>query len=331
MRTRRLSAGRQQDVAEAARLLLAGGLVAFPTETVYGLGALALDGLAARGIFAAKGRPRNNPLIVHVPSAAEARGLVAAWPEVAERLARAFWPGPLTLVLPRAPHVPDEVTAGGGTVAVRAPGHPAAQALLHAVGAPLAAPSANRSEHVSPTSAEHALKDLDGRIDAVLDGGPCAVGIESTVLALAPGGPRLLRPGAVSREALAALVGPVALGSPPHAGPAALPSPGMLARHYAPAAVVRLAPAALVAEEARALLAGPGRPSVGALLCGDGVPVPAGAHGLRLPRDPSGYARALYAALRDLEDLGCSALVVEEVPGDGAWEAVRDRLSRAAG
>lgn len=331
MRTQRLSAGRPQDVAEAARLLRAGGLVAFPTETVYGLGALALDGLAARGIFAAKGRPRNNPLIVHVPGAAEARALVAAWPEEAERLARAFWPGPLTLVLPRAPQVPDEVTAGGDTVAVRAPGHAAAQALLRAVGAPLAAPSANRSEHVSPTSAEHVLKDLDGHLDAVLDGGPCAVGIESTVLALAPGGPRLLRPGAVSREALAAFVGPVALGPAPHAAGATLPSPGLLARHYAPAGVVRLSPAARLAAEAKALLAAPGHPSVGALLCGDGVPVPPGAHGLRLPRDPAGYARALYAALRDLEDLGCAALVVEEVPEGGEWEAVRDRLSRAAG
>jgi L-threonylcarbamoyladenylate synthase len=220
------------DLSRAAQLLREGGLVAFPTETVYGLGALALDGLAVRGIYAAKGRPATNPLIVHVPGAAEARALCAAWPGEAARLCETFWPGPLTLVLPRTAAVPDEVTAGGATVAVRAPAHPAAQALLRAVGAPLAAPSANRSEHVSPTSAGHVLADLDGRIDAVLDGGPCRLGIESTVLSLAHGPPRLLRAGAISRARLEELLGPIALGLPSAAGaPAPHASPGQHHRH----------------------------------------------------------------------------------------------------
>ncbi|HET9596365.1 MAG TPA: L-threonylcarbamoyladenylate synthase, partial [Anaeromyxobacteraceae bacterium] len=215
-------------MARAAALLRAGGLVAFPTETVYGLGALALEPLAVRAIYAAKGRPATNPLIVHVPGVADARALVAEWPVEAERLAARFWPGPLTLVLPRAASVPDEVTAGGSTVAVRAPGHPVAQALLAALGAPVAAPSANRSEHVSPTRAEHVLADLEGRIDAVVDGGPCAVGIESTVLWIAGGRPRVLRPGVVGRREIEEVIGPLdepSSSSTPSSIPSSSPSP----------------------------------------------------------------------------------------------------------
>jgi L-threonylcarbamoyladenylate synthase len=319
MQTERLSAD-EAGIGRAAALLRAGRLVAFPTETVYGLGALALDGLAVRGIYTAKGRPATNPLIVHVASAAEARALVERWPPEAERLAGLYWPGPLTLVLPRAARVPDEVTAGGATVAVRAPAHPVAEALLRAVGAPLAAPSANRSEHVSPTSAEHVLRDLDGRVDAVLDGGACPVGIESTVVSLAHGAPLLLRPGALARGALEAVLGPLA--SEPATGVAA--SPGLQGRHYAPAGRMALAPRAGL-DAALAALSAPR----GAIVHG---PAPRGADEIAvLPGDPAGYARALYAALRDLEARGCASVVVEDVPREPAWEAVRDRLVRACG
>jgi L-threonylcarbamoyladenylate synthase len=320
--TRLLSASSPADLSEAAEVLRRGGLVAFPTETVYGLGALALDSLAVRGIYAAKGRPSTNPLIVHVPGEDEARPLVTRWPLEAQQLAAHFWPGPLTLVLPRCSKVPDEVTAGGETVAVRVPSHPAARALLERVGQPLAAPSANRAEHVSPTTAAHVLRDLNGRIDAVLDGGRCSVGIESTVLSLDASGPRLLRAGAISRAQLEELLGPIAVG-PAHASVAQ--SPGQHHRHYAPAALVRLAAAADLIDIAARL---PGR--VGALLRGDTTAPPAAAIS-RLPNDPSGYAHGLYAALRDLEDSDCSSLVIEDVPASSDWDAIRDRLTRAAG
>ena len=318
MDTRLLSAQSPRDLDEAAALLKSGGLVAFPTETVYGLGGLALEPLAVRAIYAAKGRPAFNPLIVHVLGEDEARPLCARWPLEARQLVARFWPGPLTLVLPRTALVPDEVTAGGETVAVRSPSHPAARALLQRVGAPLAGPSANRSEHVSPTTAAHVLRDLNGRIDAVLDGGRCAVGIESTVIALLPE-PRLLRAGAISRAELEELLGPVAAGP----GPSAIPtSPGMQRRHYAPAAVVRLVePADLAAAAARA-----GR--VGALV--HTAENPAAALVKRLPANAAGYARELYAALRELEDADCNTILIEQVPPGAEWAAIRDRIARAS-
>ena len=323
METQRLSA--PEGIAEAARLLRAGALVAFPTETVYGLGALALEALAVRGIYAAKGRPANNPLIVHVLGAEAARALAADWPALAQRLCDAFWPGPLTLVLPRTSQVPDEVTAGGPTVAIRAPSHPVARALLAAVGAPLAAPSANRAEHVSPTLASHALADLDGRIDAVLDGGPCALGIESTVLQLAPSGPRLLRAGAISRAQLERWCGPIAVGA--EAGSVA-PSPGLQARHYAPAGWVKLAPVPGLWAWVHGAPAPPG--PLGALVYSDaGAALPARI--VRLPADAAGYAHGLYAGLRELEAHGCRSIAVEAVPEGPEWEAIADRLQRAAG
>jgi L-threonylcarbamoyladenylate synthase len=326
--TARLSAASLSDLAQAAALLRKGGLVAFPTETVYGLGALALDPLAVRAIYAAKGRPATNPLIVHVPSVEAARALCAEWPADAQRLADAFWPGPLTLVLPRTALVPDEVTAGGPTVAVRVPAHPAALSLLQLVGAPIAAPSANRSEHVSPTSAAHVLADLDGRLDAVLDGGDCAVGIESTVVSLAHGQPRLLRAGGLSRAAIEALVGPLA--GPASTATGAHASPGQHARHYAPAGTVRLEPGGRIAAALREIDAW-GGVQCGVVLRGEATAVPALAAVVRLPADLPGYARGLYAALRTLEEQGCGALVLEEVPEGPEWEAVRDRLRRAAG
>ena len=323
METRLLSASSSEDLDEAAELLRRGGLVAFPTETVYGLGALALEPLAVRAIYAAKGRPLSNPLIIHVKGDEDARPLVTRWPLEARQLAARFWPGPLTLVLPRTALVPDECTAGGETVAVRAPSHPAARALLARVGAPLAAPSANRAEHVSPTSAAHVLRDLNGRIDAVLDGGRCAYGIESTVLALDPEGPRLLRTGAISRAALEELLGPIAQG--PASTGAIAQSPGQHRRHYAPAAVVRLAARPELAGAASRLS---GR--IGVLLRGD-TPAPPATAVARLPDDPAGYARGLYAALRDLEDADCAAILIEQVPPSPDWDAIHDRLTRAAG
>ena len=317
-----LSAQSPADLDAAAELLGRGGLVAFPTETVYGLGALALEPLAVRAIYAAKGRAATNPLIVHVLGEDDARPLCARWPLEAQELATRFWPGPLTIVLPRTDRVPDEVTGGGPTVAVRAPAHPAARKLLARVGAPLAAPSANRSEHVSPTTARHVLRDLNGRIDAVVDGGRCPVGIESTVVALTPQGARLLRAGAISRAQLEELLGEV-----PDAATGALiaASPGQGKRHYAPAALVRLTPASSLPFAVADLP----RP-VGALLRSD-VALPETVITLRLPADPTGYARDLYAALRELEDRGCTSICIESVPSTSEWDAIRDRLARAAG
>ncbi|MGL4550066.1 MAG: L-threonylcarbamoyladenylate synthase [Gemmataceae bacterium] len=304
------------DLATAAALLRAGRLVAFPTETVYGLGADALDEAAVRRIFEAKGRPSHNPLIVHVAGPDQA-AQVAHWSDAAALLARRFWPGPLTLVLPRRGPVPDAVTGGGPTVAVRQPDHPLALALLAAAGVPLAAPSANRSGRLSPTTADHVLADLDGRIDAVLDGGPTSAGIESTVLDLSGPTPRLLRPGPILPAALEALVGPVGRGVPPAVG--ALPSPGMLERHYAPRT-----PLTLAADDGAALL-GEG----GGLLTHLGT-APPGVTVERLPADAAGYAAGLYAALHRLDRLGLTRIVVAAPPDGEAWLAVRDRLRRAA-
>ncbi len=325
MDTRLLSARSPSDLDDAASVLKRGGLVAFPTETVYGLGGLALEPLAVRAIYAAKGRPSFNPLIVHVLGEDEARPLCARWPLEARQLAARFWPGPLTLVLPRTALVPDEVTAGGETVAVRAPSHPAARALLQRVGAPLAGPSANRSEHVSPTTAAHVLRDLNGRIDAVLDGGRCAVGIESTVIALLSE-PRLLRAGAISLQQLQEVLGMEIRGHHtdyvPSTGQPVPASPGMQRRHYAPAGVVRLVAAAdLPAAAARA-----GR--VGALV--HTAESPPAALVKRLPANAAGYARELYAALRELEDADCNTILIEQIPPGPEWAAIRDRLERAA-
>jgi L-threonylcarbamoyladenylate synthase len=313
-------------VARAARILRAGGLVAFPTETVYGLGADATDGKAVAGIYAAKGRPSFNPLIAHVPTldAALAQGRFDA---AALALARAFWPGPLTLVVPKAPGctVSDLATAGLDSVALRSPAHPVARALLDAVGRPVAGPSANRSGRVSPTTPAHVLGDLDGGIDAVLMGGSTAVGLESTIVACLGDGPVLLRPGGVPRAALEQALGR-RLATAPAAGPGPADSeapvaPGMLASHYAPKAGVRL--------EATRI-----RPGEAALLFG-----PAGVEGVGDARavlnlSPTGdlaeAAAHLFAMLRDLDETGATTIAVTPVPDDGLGEAINDRLRRAA-
>ena len=313
-------------IARAAAVLRHGGLVAFPTETVYGLGALALDAAAVGRIFTAKGRPANNPVIVHIAETAQLVQVAAEWPDAAERLARRFWPGPLTLIVPRNPNVPDATTAGGPTVAVRVPAHPVAQALLRAVGAPIAAPSANRSSELSPTRAEHVLRALDGRIDLVLDGGPTAGGIESTVLDITTSPPRLLRPGLIAPAELEAVVGPISRAAGALQTGAALPSPGMLPRHYAPRTPLECSNngGARVEE----LLRRGGR--VGWLTFASLEVVPDRLVVRTMPADSPGYAAHLYAALHALDDAGVSRIVVDLPPEGDEWLAVRDRLRRAA-
>ena len=315
-------------VERAAGVLRGGGLVAFPTETVYGLGAHALDPAAVARIYAAKGRPAYNPLIVHVAGEEAARRLAASWPEAAERLAARFWPGPLTLVVPRAAEVPDAVSAGLPTVALRVPAHPVAHALLEAAGLPVAAPSANRSTQVSPTTADHVRRSLGSRVDLVLDAGPTPVGIESTVLSLAGDVPTLLRPGTVSLDQLREVVGEVALPSDAPAGSAARPSPGMLDRHYAPRAEVRLFDPD---ERERVFgrlswLSGERATGVIAFAPVAGVD----AEVVEMPRGAAEYAARLYAALHELDARGCEVIWIERVPVSPEWAGVRDRLGRAA-
>jgi L-threonylcarbamoyladenylate synthase len=319
-------------LARAAALLRDGGLVAFPTETVYGLGAHALDPAAVRRIYAAKGRPDYNPLIVHVPDERTARALAAEWTPAARALAAAFWPGPLTLVVPRAAAVPASVTAGLGTVALRVPAHPVALALLRTAALPVAAPSANRSTAVSPTTAAHVVRSLGDRVDLVLDGGPCPVGIESTVLSLAGAVPTLLRPGSVTREEIAGVVGEVVDAPAPAAAAAdaARPSPGMLDRHYAPDAevVVYSRDARLSRLREAGAAAAAGRRV--AVVARDAAEAPAGALAVAMPPDPAGYAARLYAVLHDLDTRGIQTVYVEAPPDTPGWEGVRDRLRRAA-
>lgn len=315
-------------IARAAEVLRRGGLVAFPTETVYGLGARADDEAAVRSVFAAKGRPSFNPLIAHVADVALARRLVGSWPAVAGMLAERFWPGPLTLVLPRGSGgVADAVTGGGATVAVRVPSHPVARALLAAVDFAVAAPSANRYQQLSPTTAAHVLKGLDGRVDLVLDGGPTTHGIESTVVDVTGVPPRLLRPGSLAHDVLRMAI-PSLVVVDAHAAEdegEALPSPGMVRRHYAPRATLVRAASANV-DETAARMAREGMVGVVRL----GGAAKEGVVTRTLPSDPEGYARSLFAVLHAFDDLGCARIVVEEVPEGAAWDGVRDRLARAA-
>ena len=282
------------EIRRAAELLRAGRLVAFPTETVYGLGANALDEAAVRRIFEAKGRPLSSPLIVHVSSIDMARDLALEWPEKAGLLAVRFWPGPLTLVLPKRAHVPDLVTAGLPSVGLRIPAHPLAQALLEAAQIPVAAPSANRFTELSPTTAEHVREGLGSRVDMILDGGPCTVGIESTVISFAGTAPRILRPGMVTRTQIEALIGPVEIGG-------GAESPGQHPRHYSPRTPIILGP--------------PPDTGRGARLDLDWLP---------------GDAARLYGLLHELDREGYDWIAVELPPDTPEWAGVRDRLVRAA-
>lgn len=314
---------------QAVSIIRAGGLVAFPTETVYGLGGNALDPGAVKKIFTAKGRPLWDPLIVHVSSREMLHSLVAKLPAKVDDLFAAFMPGPLTLVLPKKATVPDVVTAGRDSVAVRFPAHPIAQRLIAASGLPIAAPSANRFQHVSPTAAEHVLADLDGRIDAVLDGGPCPIGVESTVLDLTAE-PRILRQGAVTAEQLQRLLGKVvvveAVSHPREEG---LPSPGMMSRHYSPRTRLVLSEGreSALADLAQQL----SQQKVGVLL-------PSGWHtSARLRFDWGGWgdwnllAARLYAGLRWLDEQAPEIIIAPLPPAEELGAAIRQRLLKAAG
>jgi L-threonylcarbamoyladenylate synthase len=315
-------------IARAADVLRRGGLVAFPTETVYGLGALALDPLAVARIYTAKGRPASNPIIVHVADADAVGQVATAWPETAARLAERFWPGPLTLVLPRHPDVPDLVTANGETVGVRVPAHPVAQALLRAVAAPVAAPSANRSCELSPTCGQHVLGSLEGRIEVLVDAGPTPGGIESTVLDLASARPRLLRPGLVSLAELEAVVGPVERAPAPAELPAILPSPGMMARHYAPRTTLECVGDS-GRDRARALCEAGQRVGWVTFLEKPGLEH-ANLVVEVLPATVIDCSARLYAVLHRLDALQLDRIIVALPPHTEEWLAVHDRLQRAS-
>ena len=317
-------------VRRAAALLRAGEAVALPTETVYGLAASALDARAVERIFQIKGRPAHNPIIVHVASLEMAKRCVADWPALAGRLAKAFWPGPLTLVLPRAPEIPGVITAGGPTVGVRWPSHPLIQAVIHACGFPLAAPSANPANQVSPTNAEHVRKALGAKISLIVDGGQSQVGIESTVLDLTSAPPRLLRPGMIHEEALLAVTGELAVGAA--ARPEVLRSPGLLKKHYSPKA--KLAVWSWRDEaELRVRSAECGVRGLKVHVVAH-TRIPSGAGFGRvsvIPHDAAAFARAIYAELHQCDEAGAELIVVEALPDGPEWRAIADRLQRAAG
>jgi len=336
-------------VQRAAKLLADGELVAIPTETVYGLAANAFDEQAVAKIFAAKGRPSRNPIIVHVADLETARQCVSHWPELAEKLAKAFWPGPLTLVLPRSPKIPDTVTAGGETVGIRWPSHPLIQAVIRLCDFPLAAPSANPSNQISPTNASHVARGLGDRISLIIDGGQSQVGIESTVVDLTVQPPRLLRPGMIHAESLLAVTGELTLGFGD--SEEVLRSPGLLKKHYSPKArLVTLSwkdeadlefqisnlrsrkqwrdPGAALAASRSAV-----HPSVFAnvhVIAHTRIPLGGGfARVSVIPHDAEAFARAFYAELHQCDEAGADLIVVETLPEGAAWRAIADRLERA--
>jgi L-threonylcarbamoyladenylate synthase len=329
-----------QAVEQAAELLAAAELVAFPTETVYGLGARADDDAAVAKIFAAKGRPAEHPLIVHVSDAAAARRFAADWPPLAERLAAAFWPGPLTLIVPRAPALAAAAAGGQDTIGLRCPAHPLAHALLLAAARRgvygVAAPSANRFGRISPTTAAHVQGEFGDAL-AVLDGGPCAVGIESAIVDCSRGTPVLLRPGSLARSALAAAAGQP-LAERDEQAPRA---PGTLEAHYAPQAKLRLMPAAALRDalrvwaDAQAAAAPAARATQGAARLAVysrtvRPPTAAGLVARTMPDAPRAAAFELFAVLRELDALGVALIWVESPPAGADWDGVRDRLQRAA-
>jgi L-threonylcarbamoyladenylate synthase len=310
------------DLDRAIDLLRAGRLVAFPTETVYGLGADATNADAVKRIFAAKGRLPTNPLIVHVADATIARRYVTAWPPAADQLAAAFWPGPLTLVLPKSPAIAPEATAGGLTVGIRVPDHPLALELLQRFDGPIAAPSANRSNQVSPTTAQHVAAELGDAVDLILDGGPCRVGIESTVLDLSGDVPTILRPGGISQEQIASVIGKVDCFTV-HASPTApAASPGQQAVHYAPTT-----PAYRFDTSQRGLV--PAGDTTGLMAVGTGDTLHEWGKIIAMPKLPDVYAHHFYAILRTLDAMSLSAIFIELPPDTPDWSAVRDRITRA--
>ena len=323
-------------VGRAAQMLREGEVVALPTETVYGLAANALDPVAVARIFQIKGRPANNPVIVHVASLEMALRCVNDWPAAAEQLARSFWPGPLTLVLPRSRAVPDLVTAGGETVGVRWPSPPFIQAIIRACDFPLAAPSANLSGHVSPTNAQHVLTSLGDRILLIVDGGQSQVGIESTVLDLTVDPLRVLRPGMIHAESLLAATAECGVRSAEcgmmEAAARSLRSPGLLPKHYAPKAKLLLWSWRDEAGLCARLSTINHRPSTIHIIAHTHIPLAADLGRVCvIPHDPEAFARALYAELHRCDEEGAELIIVEAVPDAAAWQGIADRLRRAAG
>lgn len=323
-------------IAEAAQIIRNGGLVAFPTETVYGLGADALNVNAVKNIFLAKGRPSADPLIVHLSELEQVELIARSFSPQARKIAEAFWPGPLTLILPKQPSVPDLVTSGLDTVAVRIPNHPIAQALIEAAGTPIAAPSANRFGHTSPTTAMHVAHDLDGRIDCILDGGPTSIGVESTVLDLSTAPARILRPGGVTREMLEAVIGPVSVLGLRKKAEQGLPSPGLLEKHYAPRAEFILFDGENASEKLTVYLLqqkNAGK-KVGALVSNEDAPAleQAGILAYRLgsSTDLASIARHIYAGMRWLDAQKVDLMACRDFGRHGLGLAIHDRLSRAA-
>jgi L-threonylcarbamoyladenylate synthase len=331
----------QKAVRQAVELLRAGEVVALPTETVYGLAANALDEKAVSKIFQIKGRPANNPIIVHVASVEMAKRCAANWPASADKLTKAFWPGPLTLVLPRVKEIPDIVTAGGATVGIRWPSHPFIQAVIRECGFPLAAPSANLSSRVSPTNAGHVHKQLGGKISLIVDGGQSQVGIESTVLDLTVSPPQILRPGMIHAESLAAVCGEAQ--SPPVfaalrrgkklkvQGQNTLRSPGLLAKHYSPKAKLVVLHWRDETDLSSQLSAFNFQLSTCFVIAH--TKIPSGEHFARvsvIPHDTEAFARAIYAELHRCDEMGAKLVVVEAPPASPEWSGIADRLRRAA-
>ncbi len=333
MKTLHLSAEKQEDLRTAAGIIRRGGLVGMPTETVYGLAANALNGAAVAGIFKAKGRPMDNPLIVHICELSQWDELVDTIPDNARKLAQAYWPGPMTIILPKSKIIPDEVSAGMPTVGVRFPSHPVAQALIRESGCPLAAPSGNLSGKPSPTTAACMAEDMDGRIDAILDGGPCRVGVESTVVTLATNPPRLLRPGGITLEQLESVLGPVEVDpavTHPLAEGVKVASPGMKYKHYAPKAHVIMVKGPF---DAYCALVNQQQESGVAALCFDGeesfLHVPCVPYGTR--EDAASQAHEIFEALRQLDEIGAKIVYARAPSPTGVGLAVYNRLIRAAG
>ena len=327
----------REAVARAVELLAAGEPVALPTETVYGLAANALDAKAVARVFAIKDRPAQNPVIVHAAGVEMARRCVSSWPAVADKLASIFWPGPLTLVMPRSPEIPNIVTAGGPTVGVRWPSHPFIQEVIRCCGFPLAAPSANPASAVSPTTAMHVWKSLGGKIPLIIDGGPSQVGIESTVVDLSSPSPRVLRPGMIDEASLRPVLEmerggwSKETGHRPPSAEEPVRSPGQLARHYAPKAK-------LVVREWRdeadlkLQIANLNYPIIAAhIIVHTRIPVGEGFGRVSvLPRTPEAFARAIYSELHRSDEEGAEIIVVEALPDQESWRGIRDRLRRAA-
>jgi L-threonylcarbamoyladenylate synthase len=320
----RVTRATQVEIETAVQALRNGDLVAFPTETVYGLGANAQNPAAVRKIFEAKGRPPNHPVIVHLDDPRFLHRWVREVPQAATRLAEAFWPGPLTMVMPRAASVHDVITGGQDTIAIRVPSHPMAQQLLTAFGGGIAAPSANRYGRLSPTRAEHVREELGDAVQVILDGGECHLGLESTIVAFESDALRLLRPGSVTAAQLRAVVGDIFIGP----GADSPRVPGGAPTHYAPTTPMTIVPAGEIDAQADAASAGGRRVAVLAQR------LPLRAHKyvtwINAGRRPENYARDLYAHLRTLDKAGCQQILVQDVPDGERWEAVRDRLLRAA-